>query len=184
MTDENIIKLFFDRDEKAITELSLKYGSKCLNVSFNILNSLEDAKECVNDSYLALWNVIPPQTPNPLLTFLLKTVRNISLKKYRYNTALKRNSEYTVALDEIEEIFTDNNTVEKEYDSQLLTKYIELFLDTLSKENRVVFLRRYFFGDSLKSISGITGFSQKNVSVRLSRLRAKLSEFLKGCDML
>lgn len=184
MTDENIIKLFFDRDEKAITELSVKYGTKCLSVSLNILNCLEDAKECVNDAYLALWNVIPPQTPNPLLTFLLKIVRNVSLKKYRYNTASKRNSEYTVALDEVENIFVDNKNVEKEYDKQLLTKYIELFLDTLSKENRVIFLRRYFFGDSLKSISVITGFSQKNISVRLSRMRTQINNFLKEREML
>ena len=102
MEDEKIIELFFDRSEQAIKEVDSKYGRTCHNISFNILHNELDAEECVNDAYLGAWNTIPPARPNPLLTFLCKIVRNISLKRYELNTAIKRNSTYDIAMDELE----------------------------------------------------------------------------------
>ena len=103
MNDERIIDLFFERSEQAIKELDGKYGKVFHSLSFKILNNHQDAEECVNDSYLGTWNTIPPAKPNPLLAFVCKIVRNISLKRYEQNTAAKRNSRYDVALEELEE---------------------------------------------------------------------------------
>ena len=100
--DEKIIQLFFERSEQAIKELDLKYGKVCHKVSYNILHNRQDAEECVNDAYLGTWNAIPPQRPNPLLTFLCKIVRNLSIMRHHSNTAIKRNSTYDVALEELE----------------------------------------------------------------------------------
>ena len=102
MLDEQIIELFFERSEQAISELDGKYGKVLRNLSYNILNNRLDVEECMNDSYLGVWNVIPPERPNSLLTFICKIVRNISIKKYHAKTAAKRNSTYDVAMSEIE----------------------------------------------------------------------------------
>lgn len=96
MEDSKIIELFFERSEQAIAELSYKYGGVCRKIAFNILNNLQDVEECVNDTYLGAWNSIPPQNPNPLVTYICKITRNIALKKYRYNTAKRRNGFYDI----------------------------------------------------------------------------------------
>ena len=114
MEDQKIIELFFARSEQAIAQLQNKYGNRCLRVAGNILNNRLDAEECVNDAYLAVWNSIPPQKPNPLLTYVCHIVRNLSIKKYHANSALKRNSHYDIALDELEECIQTNETVENE----------------------------------------------------------------------
>lgn len=178
MEDEQIIKLFFDRSESAITELDAKYGKGCVNLSYNILKNYEDAEECVNDAYLGVWNAVPPAYPNPLLTFLYKIVRNLSIKKYHVNTAMKRNSSYDVALSELEDCIASNDTVEMEVDAKELAKNIESFLDTLSEENRVIFMRRHWFSDSYKDIAERVGISEKNVSIRLVRIRKQMKEYL------
>jgi hypothetical protein len=107
VNDERIIELFFERSEEAISELDKKYGRVCHAVSYNILNDIRDAEECVNDSYLGTWNAIPPARPNPLITFVLKIVRNISLKRYEQNTALKRNSRYDASMEELPDKLED-----------------------------------------------------------------------------
>ncbi|NLE14203.1 MAG: hypothetical protein GX628_11070 [Clostridiales bacterium] len=111
MDDSKIIELFFERSEQAIIELSKKYGSICDRVAYNILNNRSDAEECVNDAYLAVWNAIPPQRPDPLLSYVCRIVRNLALKKYHANTALKRNSMYDVCLDEIVDCFSSSVSV-------------------------------------------------------------------------
>ena len=113
MEDNNIIDLFFDRSEQAIRELDKKYGKVCHSLSYNILNSRQDAEECVNDAYLGTWNAIPPARPNPLLAFLCKIVRNLSLMRYHTNKAIKRGGSYTVALEELEDCLASPNTVEE-----------------------------------------------------------------------
>lgn len=143
MDDEEIIKLFFARSEQAIKALDLKYGKTCRAVSFDILHNELDAEECVNDAYLGVWNAVPPQHPNPLRTFLYKIVRNLSVMRYHANTALKRNSAYTAALEEMESCLPSSETVEGEHERRELIRRIESFLDTLTAENRVIFLRRY-----------------------------------------
>ena len=176
--DERIIELFFHRSERAIQELDGKYGNACRRLSYSIVNSVQDAEECVNDAYLGAWNAIPPAHPDPLLTFILKIVRNISLNRYWKTEASKRSSRYTVALAEIEDCIPDNNTVEAELEARELARILEGFLDTLSPENRAIFMRRYWFADSCREIAELAGLTEKNVSVRLTRIRGKLREYL------
>ena len=128
--DEKIIELFFERSEQGIRELDMKYGKICHNLSYNIVNSRRDAEECVNDAYLGAWNAIPPVHPNPLLSYIVKIVRNISLKTYWRKEAAKRSGHYTVALEEIEGCIADQKTVEDEIEARELARIIEAFLDT------------------------------------------------------
>ena len=178
MVDEKIIELFFERSEQAIKEVDTKYGRVCHNISYNILSDRMDAEECVNDAYLGAWNAIPPARPNPLLTYLCKIVRNLSLKRYYMKEAIKRNSTYDVAMEELEAYLSSPNTVEAEVEAKELTRIIEGFLDTLSVENRVIFLRRYWFSDTYSDIAQRVGLTEKNVSVRLTRTRSKMREYL------
>jgi len=179
MEDEKIIKLFFQRSEQAINELDAKYGRLCYKMSYNIVNNRQDAEECVNDAYLGVWNNIPPMKPDPLLPYLCKIVRNISLKVYYRKKAVKRNSIYDIAIQELEACLPSSDTVESEIEVKELTNVIENFLDTLTKENRVIFLRRYWFSDSYADIARRTGLTEKNISVRLNRIRRRLKEYLK-----
>ena len=176
--DEKIIDLFFNRSEKAIQELDIKYGKVCHKLSYNILNNKQDAEECVNDAYLGAWNSIPPTRPNPLLSYIVKIVRNISLKIYWRKEAAKRSGHYKIALEEIEGYITDQKTVEDEIEARELARIIEEFLDTLTVENRVIFMRRYWFADSYKDIAELVGISEKNISVRLTRIREKMKQYL------
>ena len=176
--DEKIIELFFERSEQGIRELDMKYGKICHNLSYNIVNSRRDAEECVNDAYLGAWNAIPPARPNPLLSYLLKIVRNISLKIYWRKEAAKRSSHYTIALEEIEACIADQKNIEEEIEVRELACIIESFLDTLTIENRVIFMRRYWFSDSYKDIAEFVGLSEKNISVRLTRIREKMKQYL------
>lgn len=179
MQDHKIIELFFERSEQAIKELSGKYGAVCNTVAKNILNNPLDAEECVNDAYLGAWNTIPPQKPSPLLTYICRIVRNLSVKRYHANTALKRNSFYDAALDELEDCLSSANTIESEINIKKLSKLIDQFLDTLEKDNRVIFVQRYWYAESISSIANRFHLSRNNVYVRLSRTRAKLKAYLK-----
>ncbi|MCI8353922.1 MAG: RNA polymerase sigma factor [Lachnospiraceae bacterium] len=176
--DGKIIELFFRRSEQAIRELDEKYGKVCRKLSHNIVNNRQDAEECVNDAYLGAWNAIPPAKPSPLLTYICKIVRNISLKTYWRKEASKRRSTYTIAMEEIEACIADPNTVEIEIEVRELARIIESFLDTLTTENRVIFMRRYWFSDSCKDIAEFVGLSEKNISVRLTRIRKKMKDYL------
>lgn len=178
LEDRKIIDLFFQRSEQAIQELDEKYGKVCRNLSHNIVNDRQDAEECVNDAYLGAWNAIPPADPNPLLTYICKIVRNISLNAYWRKEASKRSGAYTIAMEEIEACTAAPNTVEAEIEAGELARMIEGFLDTLTVENRVIFMRRYWFSDSCKDIARRAGLSEKNVSVRLTRIRQKLRAYL------
>ncbi|MBE6609003.1 MAG: sigma-70 family RNA polymerase sigma factor [Ruminococcaceae bacterium] len=184
MNDERIIELFFERSEEAVSALNEKYGRICHTLSYNIVGNNQDAEECVNDAYLGAWNAIPPARPNPLLAFICKIVRNISLKRYEKNTAAKRNSRYDVALEELENCLSSSTEIDSEISENELTKIIEAFLDTLVKENRVIFLRRYWFSDSYADIAKQVGLTEKNVSVRLTRIRKELREYLTEREVL
>lgn len=176
--DEKIVELFFKRSELAIRELNNKYGKACHRLSYNIVNDRQDAEECVNDAYLGAWNAIPPEKPDPLLTYLCKIVRNISLKMYYRKKAAKRSSTYTIAMEEIEACIAAPSTVETEFEARELARIIESFLDTLTAENRVIFMRRYWFSDSCKDIAGLVGLTEKNITVRLTRIRQKMKKYL------
>lgn len=176
--DEKIIELFFERSEQGIRELDIKYGKVCHKLSNNIVNNRQDAEECVNDAYLGAWNAIPPAKPDPLLTYICKIVRNISLKIYYRKEAAKRNSHYTIAMEEIEACIADPNTAEAEIEARELARIIESFLDTLSQKERVIFMLRYAYMDNYTDIAERVGISEKNVSVRLTLIRQKLKEYL------
>lgn len=178
MDDEKIIEFFFARSEQAIRELDEKYGKICFQLSHNILNNRLDAEECVNDAYLGTWNAIPPQRPNPLLSFVCVIVRRYSIMRHRANTAMKRNGAYDIAMAEIEHCLADPVTIEGTVEAKQLARIIEDFLDTLTEENRVIFLRRYWFTDSYADIAEHIGFTEKNISVRLTRTRKQLREYL------
>ena len=178
MEDERIIDLFFERSEQAIGELSEKYGRLCLRTAEHILGNTEDAEECVNDSYLALWNKIPPERPDVLPSYLLRIVRNLSIKKYHSNTAAKRNSHYDVALSELEDCFPAKTSVEEEADAHETARLIDSFLEKLDEPSRILFVRRYYHGDPIEELAQLFSTTRHNVSVRLSRIRKKLKTFL------
>ena len=179
MDDLMIIELYFARDEQAIEETDTKYGKLCFHMANNFLSNDADAEECVNDAYLGAWNTIPPQNPNPLLTYVCRIVRNLSIMKYHANTAIKRNSFYDAALDELEDCLASPETVEDKLTAKELSDALDQFLDTLDQENRVIFVRRYWYSDSISEIAERLHMSKNNVSVRLSRTRERLKNYLK-----
>ncbi len=178
MEDEKIVELFYARSEQAITELSEKYGTLCRKIAGNILGNSRDAEECVNDAYLGAWKAIPPENPKPLSVYLFKIVRNLSVARYHANTAKKRNSFYDVALEELEGCISSPVTVEEEISARELSRLLNLFLEREGRENRIMFVRRYWYSDSVLEIAGRFGISENNASVRLSRIRNRLRKFL------
>ena len=184
MEDDQIIELFFQRTEQAIRELDSKYGRVCHTLSYRIVNDRRDAEECVSDAYLGVWNTVPPARPSPLLAYLCRIVRNLSLKCWERRGAAKRGGAYTVALEELETCFADSKTVETEIEAREFARILGAFLDTLSPENRVIFLRRYWFADSYRDIAAFTGLTEKTVSVRLTRIREKMKRYLMEREVL
>ncbi len=178
LDDSQIIELFYERSEQAIIELSKKYGAVCTKVANNILNDTRDTEECVNDAYLGAWNTIPPQKPHPLLSYICRIVRNLAVNKYHANTAAKRNSVYDVALDELENCFPASNCVEDEFHAGEVAHVVDDFLAALDKENRILFVRRYWYADSIVDLAELFHTSNHNISVRLSRTREKLRKHL------
>ncbi len=177
MDDRQIIRLLFERSEQAISELSQKYGALCFQIAHNILNDHQDAEECVNDAWLGAWNSIPPQAPDPLRPYICRIVRNLSLKKLRANSALKRGSRFEVSLSELENCIPDNSLDEQLSVSEL-TAQIDAFLSGLSRDDRVMFVRRYWFAEPLSEIAAAFGITEHNASVRLGRIRRKLHQYL------
>ena len=177
MDDKHIIHLLFDRSEQAIAILIQKFGSRLLATARNILSDRLDAEECVSDTYLAIWNAIPPATPEPLAGFVYKTGRNLALKRLRHNTALKRNSHYDLSLEELSGCIS-GGSLDDAISARELGQAIDRFLTTLPRDSRVMFLRRYWFGDSVKQIAAALGYSENTVSVRLNRCRSKLRAYL------
>lgn len=177
MDDRTIIRLLFERAERALAELAKKFGAGLHQLAKNITGSDEDAKECVNDTYLALWNAIPPAQPDPLSAYIYRTGRNIALKRHRSNIAAKRWNGYEFSLDELAGCVADLSASEA-LDARLLGKAISRVLAEESQENRVLFLRRYWFGDSVRDAAKAIALNENAANVRLSRLRNKLKDFL------
>lgn len=179
MEDAKIVQLYWDRSEQAIPATADKYGSYCTSIARNILGDPGDAEECVNDTYWKAWNSMPPNRPAILSTFLGKITRNLSLNKYKHNTADKRGgSQAEVVLDELAELVSGADSVEQELDRKELIKAIDRFLGTLSAEQRAIFVRRYWYFDHVSDLAVRFGRSQNYVSVTLIRLRLKLRNYL------
>lgn len=177
MDDKHILEQLWDRLESALDAIAAKYGSQLHRTAINILSSNEEAEEAVNDTYFAVWNAVPPERPNPLAGYIHKICRNISLKKLRFQKAQKRSSSYTVSLDELAGTIPDSS-LEKILDARELGRAIDRFLDTLNATNRRIFLRRYWFGDSLQDLAAQEHLSINALTVRLSRLRSQLKDYL------
>ena len=175
--DKKILELLWNRVEAALDALTKKFGRRLLYTAMNILGNPEDAEEAVNDTYIALWDTIPPEKPDPLAGYVHRTGRNVALNKRRHLAAQKRNSQYDVSLEELAGILPAPS-FEEMMDARELGQAIDRFLDAVSRENRVLFLRRYWFGDSVKELAHTLGMSENTVSVRLSRLRAQLKTYL------
>ena len=175
--DRSVIELYFARDERAIRETSDKYGKLCQNIARNILGNAQDAEECVNDAYVGVWNAIPPARPDDLCAFVCRVVRNVSLKRLRALTRQKCSREMTVSLSELEEILPDEAVDGREGE---VAAAISAFLRLQSEQVRGVFVRKYYFFDSVADIAKRYGFSQSKVKSMLYHTREKLKEHLKG----
>lgn len=148
-----------------------------MKIARSILNDHQDAEECVNDAYLGAWNSIPPQSPDPLRSYICRIVRNRSLKKLRTNSAIKRGSQFEVSLSELEDCIPDSSMDEQLSISELSAQ-INAFLAVLPKDDRLMFVKRYWFSESISELADAFGITENNVSVRLSRIRGKLHQYL------
>ncbi len=179
MLDEEIIALYFARDEKALEETAEKYGSYCCAVAENILRDKEDAEECVNSAWLGAWNAIPPNSPGNLKIFLAKITRNLALNRLRAKTAGKRGgNECAAVYDELSELISSGESVEEGFDAKELGESINGFASKLPKRERNIFIRRYFFMETAESIGKRYSLSANNVAVILHRIRRKLKKHL------
>ena len=178
MDDKELVALYLARSETAIEQTEKKYGPLCRSVAMHILGNRQDAEECVNEAYLGAWNTIPPQKPDPFRTYLLRIVRNRSLSRFRSNTTQKRDRDFAVALEELEGILPAPLSVEDEVAGKELSALLDRFLDGLDKKSRVMFLRRYWFGDPVSLIAARFSMRPNAVSVQLLRIRSKLRVFL------
>ena len=172
-----ITELFFQRQEKAISECQIKYGKLAFSVSYNILHSREDAEECVNDAMLGLWNSIPPERPRSLVSYLCSLVRNISLNRYDYNHASKRNRDMDEILEELEGVLASPDW-EEQFREGEVTELINAFLAEQKEKDRVIFVRRYYYSDPVSDIARAMGDSEGAIAMRLSRMRIRLRKKL------
>ncbi len=175
MDDEKIINLYWQRNEKAISETKLKYGKFCYTIAYRVLHNNEDAEECENDTYLEAWNSMPPQKPSVLSAFLGTITRRKSIDKWRKKMAEKRGGgEYELSVYELENCIPDERTIDEQLEVEELAKIISAFLRELPETECNVFLRRYWYFDSIKQICERFGFGQSKVKMMLLRTRQKL----------
>ena len=186
MEDQQIVDLYWERDERAIAESDAKYGRYCIQIALNILDNAQDAEECVNDTYLRAWNAIPPNRPTKLGAFLGKITRNLSLDRYKARKTAKRgNSLFLVSLDELSECIPDGSTgfgsgFDDETEARRIGECINRFLRKQSGEVRDVFICRYFYSDSIGEIARRFGLSESKVKSMLHRTRGKLKKLLES----
>lgn len=186
MDDVMIVQLYWDRNEQAIPATADKYENYCTTIAKNILGNCEDVEECINDTYFRAWNAMPPHRPSVLSAFLGKLTRNLSLNRYRRNTAEKRGGgNISVVLDEITDLVSDTDIVEREIDRRELVREIDRFLAGLSPDKRNIFVCRYWYFDSISDIASRFGKTENHISVILNRLRSKLHDHLlkRGFDL-
>lgn len=179
MTDDEIIGLYINRDENAIIETSKVYGKYCFSIANNIVKSLEDAEECVNDTYLKVWESIPPNRPQRFRVYIGRITRNLSFNFYKRMKADKRGKgQFAETLEELAECLPGGTEPEKEIDRNELVCSINDFLRGLPSEKRIIFVRRYWYSDSIADIADRCGITQNSVSVILNRLRKQLKKIL------
>ena len=177
MTDSQIVALFWERSEDAIRETDTVYGRRLFAVSDKILHSRQDAEESVSDTYMTAWETIPPQRPNYFYAYLAKICRNFSLRRLQWNSADKRNAVCIALTQELEQCIPDP-VQERRMDSEEIGRVLNQFLESLSLENRLIFMRRYWYTDSIQEIAARYRISQSKVKTQLHRTRKKLQLFL------
>ncbi|MFD2114600.1 RNA polymerase sigma factor [Paenibacillus yanchengensis] len=178
MEDQEIVHLYLQRSQQAILETKRKYGAYCRTIARNILSSARDMEECENDTYLAVWNAIPPTKPRKLSVFLGRIIRNIALDKHSYNTAKKRYREFEVILSELESCLASTDTVETAFEAGELANEINHFLYGIEEQARNLFIRRYWYSDSIANLSIRFNMSNSKVKSILFRTRNKLRAYL------
>lgn len=185
MEDQAIVDLYFLRSENAISETAVKYGGYCYSIANNILANKEDAEECVSDTWLTAWNVMPPRRPTVLSVFLGKITRNGAISRWRERQAYKRGGgEVTLALEELRECVSDGVDVEAEFSRRETARSVNALLGSLSETERNVFLRRYWCVDTVAEIADNFGFSEGKVKSMLHRTRQKLRKQLEKEGLL
>ena len=177
MEDLRIIELYFARDEQAIKETDAKYGRLCRSIAYHILNNSEDSEECVNDAYVGVWNAIPPTKPQNLMAFVCKITRNLSLKRLQSMLRQKRAHTVTVSLEELSEVLPDESIAHSVSDQEVARLTSE-FLRNEKEDVRNVFLRKYYFFDSISDIALRYSFSESKIKNMLHRTRTKLKKYL------
>ena len=178
MDDSLIIELLWQRSESALAELASKYGRTLHSISYQITGNHEDAEECVNDTYLGVWQAIPPARPRSLYAFVCRMVRNISLTRYRYRTAQMRDRANEVAWEEVADFIADDEICERELETDELTRLLEEWLWGLDERNRYIFLRRYWYMEDVPAIAQSLQLSEAAVYLRIDRMKKKLKAYL------
>ena len=179
LDDEKIIELFWERNEKAIVETDYKYKKYLFAIAYNIVHDNLDCEECLNDTYLGVWNTIPPSKPNVFKAFITTIVRRVSINRYHSN--LKKKvipSEMTVSLSELEEFVLGDDDVSSEFDAVLLGRIISDFIRSLSERKQFIFMSRYFVSDSIDIIAKNLKLSRSMINKELSSIRSALKEKL------
>lgn len=179
MTDSQIIALFWDRNEDAIQETDRAYGRRLHVLSDRILRNEQDAQESVSDTYLKTWETIPPQRPTYFFAYLAKLCRNFSLARLQWQSAAKRSAQVVELTREMAECIPDHS-LERKLEGEELGPLLNAFLDGLSRENRLIFLRRYWYADPVREIAERYQISESKVKTQLHRTRKKLQQFLEG----
>ena len=177
MTDSQLIALFWERNEDAIVETDRAYGRRLFAISDRILHSEQDAEESVSDTYMKTWETIPPQRPSHFFAYLAKLCRNCSLMRLEWNSAAKRTAQIVTLTKEMEECIPDRRE-ELRLEREELERLLNAFLDSISRESRIIFLRRYWYMDSVAQIADRFRISQSKVKTQLHRTRRKLKQFL------
>lgn len=178
MEDSQIISLFFQRDEAAIAETEKKYGTFCYKIALNILSVNADAEECVNDAYLQAWSSIPPQHPDRLGAWLGRVVRNIAINLWNKNHRQKRYAGMERLLNELEDCIPSPVTVERKIEEKELTQFLNTWLAALSDDDRILFVRRYWNGETVNELAAEYRISPGNMAKRMYRLRQNLKQIL------
>ena len=181
LEDEEIISLYWARDEVAITETDRKYGKYLYTIAYNLVRDTMDCEECLNDTYLATWNKIPPARPTVFQVFLSKIMRNIAIDRFRKNTAAKRvPPELTYSLDELDDCISFRTEKEADEFTKQLSACFSSFLRGLSRRDAVIFICRYYYSDTVETIAGMFNVSESTIFRTLSRLRRQLREVLES----
>lgn len=178
MEDTEIVELLYVHNEDGLTETKNKYEGLLNSLSYGIVRNMEDSNECVNDTYLKVWETIPPYKPSFFKSFICKITRQLSIDKYRFNHRKNRNNSNSVYLSDLDYEISDKKTIEDEFDKNMLMDCINNFLDSLDTTSQILFIRKYFFFEDSKSLAIRYGMSETNINVKLFRIKNNLLKYL------